>query len=675
MIKIDFHIHTVKTSSDAAFEFSLDTLEKYVNSQKLDAVAITNHNLFDYENFRAIKKRLGEKVFPGIEIDLERGHMLVISNNDYVDDFCLKTKKISDEFNENKDVSIEFFNETFQDTQNYIFIPHYDKKPKIDKQLINSMGAKIFCGEVSNANKFVRLYKREHEKTPVLFSDYRPVEGSSFPNTQTYLDIDSIDFSVIKECLKDKEKVFLNSKKQRTLFPILSDGTLASTGLNVILGKRSSGKTHTMDEIYSTFGAESVKYIKQFELVEKNKEDAEKDFNNSISKEKSAFTDDYLQEFKELVEEINTIDLSNSILECGAYIDSLRNYAIESDKADSFAKVPIFKEQEFCVPENKELPKLITAVQTLLDSKTYKEEINEFIQRESLLNLFKRLTLLNKEKQIEIKIYEKTNSIIKCVKKKLECKSSLSPISSFDCNQYAKYILKIQSFKKLVDEMKKQKQIKKEAIGSKFYIEAVRKEIDSATSLKSIYKAQGVYSEAYSSYKEPYDYLKKLSELPQIAKGDLYKGFVQIEYSILNSDGLKVSGGQRAEYNLEQKLSDAESCDILLIDEPESSFDNIFLKEEIDTKIKELSKKMPVFVSTHNNVIGVSIKPDYVLYTEMTKEKRCPVFKIYGGPSGNKKLTAIDGSTIKNYELTMNCLEGGEKSYNERETTYENIKD
>lgn len=674
MIKIDFHIHTVKTVSDAAFEFSLEHLEEYIKTQKIDAIAITNHNLFDYENFIAIKSKIGEKVFPGIEIDLERGHMLVICDDENLDDFKEKANLIKKEFEANKDISLSSFNEIFKDSDHYIFIPHYDKKPKIDKQLINSMGVKVFCGEVSNANKFVRLYKKENEKTPVLFSDYRPVEGTPFPNTQTYLDIDSIDFSVIKECLKDKEKVFLNSKKQRTLFPILSNGTLASTGLNIVVGKRSSGKTHTMDEIYSTFGSESVKYIKQFELIEKDKEDAEKDFNNSISKEKSAFTDEYLKEFKELVERVEPIELPEIMEKCGNYIDSLRNYAIESDKADSFAKVPIFKEQEFSVPENKELPKLINAVQTLLDSATYKNEIDSLVNRESLIKLHERLIFLNKEKRKEIKIFEKTNSIIKSVKKKLECKSSLTPISSFDCNQYAKSILRIQSFDALVSKMKIEKQIKKEPVG-KFYIEAVRKVIDSATCLKTIYKTQGVYSTAYQVYKNPFDYLKKLSSLQQIPKGDLYKGFVQIEYSILNSDGFKVSGGQRAEYNLEQKLADAESCDILLIDEPESSFDNIFLKEEIDTRIKELSKKMPVFVSTHNNVIGASIKPDYILYTEATKEKESTVFKIYGGPAGDKKLTSVDGSTIKNYELTMNCLEGGEKSYNEREATYENIKD
>lgn len=57
---------------------------------------------------------------------------------------------------------------------------------------------------------------------------------------------------------------------------------------------------------------------------------------------------------------------------------------------------------------------------------------------------------------------------------------------------------------------------------------------------------------------------------------------------------------------------------MLLIDEPESSFDNMFLNQEVNERIKEISQKIPVFLVTHNNSIGESIKPDYYMYT-----KRC----------------------------------------------------
>lgn len=46
MKKVDLHIHTVATVSDHYFEFSMDTLQSYVECKELDAIAVTNHNLF-----------------------------------------------------------------------------------------------------------------------------------------------------------------------------------------------------------------------------------------------------------------------------------------------------------------------------------------------------------------------------------------------------------------------------------------------------------------------------------------------------------------------------------------------------------------------------------------------------------------------------------------------------
>ena len=81
MKKIDLHIHTVPTISDAHFTFSLAVLREYVNSAELEAIAITNHDMFDLTQFNQITKELDCVVFPGIEINLDKGHVLIISEN------------------------------------------------------------------------------------------------------------------------------------------------------------------------------------------------------------------------------------------------------------------------------------------------------------------------------------------------------------------------------------------------------------------------------------------------------------------------------------------------------------------------------------------------------------------------------------------------------------------
>ena len=93
MKKIDLHIHTVKSISDADFNFSLIRLQEYVNAMNLDCIAITNHNLF-----REITTLLNNiVVFPGIEINLCGGHLLLISDSSNLEEFskradCVKNK-------------------------------------------------------------------------------------------------------------------------------------------------------------------------------------------------------------------------------------------------------------------------------------------------------------------------------------------------------------------------------------------------------------------------------------------------------------------------------------------------------------------------------------------------------------------------------------------------------
>lgn len=80
MKKYDLHIHTIKGVSDRDFDFSMDVLRDYVQKMHIDVIAITNHNLFDYNNFMVIQRELSNTiVLPGIEVDLEKGQIDVTS--------------------------------------------------------------------------------------------------------------------------------------------------------------------------------------------------------------------------------------------------------------------------------------------------------------------------------------------------------------------------------------------------------------------------------------------------------------------------------------------------------------------------------------------------------------------------------------------------------------------
>ena len=60
MKKFDLHIHTLSTISDVSFTFSMEILEQYVKERKIDAIAITNHNMFDLAQYREIALKLSD---------------------------------------------------------------------------------------------------------------------------------------------------------------------------------------------------------------------------------------------------------------------------------------------------------------------------------------------------------------------------------------------------------------------------------------------------------------------------------------------------------------------------------------------------------------------------------------------------------------------------------------
>jgi ABC-type phosphate transport system ATPase subunit len=149
---------------------------------------------------------------------------------------------------------------------------------------------------------------------------------------------------------------------------------------------------------------------------------------------------------------------------------------------------------------------------------------------------------------------------------------------------------------------------------------------------------------------------------------------VKISYRILNRDGFEVSGGERSEFRLLQHISDAQNYDMLLIDEPESSFDNLFLKSDVNQILKDISLSMPVVVVTHNNTVGASIGADYILYAKKEMENGKPHYRLYSGRPSDKTLTATGGRTIETHTVVMNSLEAGIDAYEGRKTRYENIK-
>lgn len=121
MKKIDLHIHTHATFSDSSFVFNMQAFKDYVDAAGLHAVAITNHDIFNGEQYREIKAALQISVFPGIEINLAKGHLLLISNDADLDGFQSKCDQVSARIKDKDEyMSFEELATIFGDLRNYL---------------------------------------------------------------------------------------------------------------------------------------------------------------------------------------------------------------------------------------------------------------------------------------------------------------------------------------------------------------------------------------------------------------------------------------------------------------------------------------------------------------------------------------------------------------------------
>lgn len=679
MKKLDLHIHTKKTDSDKPFDFSLNILKEYVRTLKIDGIAIVNHNTFDLKQFYEIQEALSDfcVVLPGIEINIGVtgfGHIICIADIEEVQAFDRKCQLVEAKItNKSGKITPEELCSIFSDMSNYLWIPHYDKNPAVEKNVLNSLGEYILCGEVGSVKKFIYIQKDEHSIVPVYFSDFRPSEKyEDFPLRQTFFDIQDISVKSIKKTLLEKSHVSLTENEGYSQFFILPDLPI-STGLNVIIGERSSGKTYTLEQINKSH--ENIKYIKQFELIETDPERAAKDFSEKIANKRNSLMQDFFEPFSHVINDVKEISLSENDKLLEDYIESLVKYAKETDRADMFAKCALYAETKFPTRKREGINDLISAVEKLLDDRDNRDIIQKHVKREDLLAL--REELIQKgisESNISLK-ETWVNDIVAKIKRSLRRRTAATTIPEIDFYGIQMDKIKVRKFNQVSELVKKEKIISKKELED-FYIQIRKRPFMSPQELKNVSGKRSVsFSQNMDDYRNnPYEFLLGLKQIPELSEMDYYKYFAHVEYSILNKYGTNVSGGERAEFNLLEKIQDANSYDFLLIDEPESSFDNLFLKGKVNHIIREMAKNMPVILVTHNNTVGASIKPDYIIYTKRDIIDGEPKYFRYCGLPSDKVLKTNKGEEISNFDVMLNCLEAGEDTYRERERDYDLLK-
>lgn len=296
-LKTDFHLHT---RADKEFSYQgadNDYINNYVSALRdanINLGVITNHNKFDLDEFKAIRKKAKKSaigLLPGVELSVQDGstgiHTLIVFSDEWI------TNK------ENENYIQSFLNQAFAGTINFAHKNAHsnhnieDTVHALDKfqkdyfivfahvESSNGLWESLSIGRISELFKKAAIRRRilgfqkvrTHNKRVKLqqaLGDHYPaeVEGSdakqftdmSARNHVSYLKLGSFKFEAVKFALQDHTaRLCLSPPKNQHAYirKVRFDGagTLGGTEislsseLNTLIGIRGSGKSSVLEGI------------------------------------------------------------------------------------------------------------------------------------------------------------------------------------------------------------------------------------------------------------------------------------------------------------------------------------------------------------------------------------------------------------------------------------------
>lgn len=80
-MKIDLHCHTkaTKTGDSPKRNIELGMFKEKVNGVGIKIIGITNHNIFDFDQYNSFIKEVKNDfmIWPGVELDVKKHEMLI----------------------------------------------------------------------------------------------------------------------------------------------------------------------------------------------------------------------------------------------------------------------------------------------------------------------------------------------------------------------------------------------------------------------------------------------------------------------------------------------------------------------------------------------------------------------------------------------------------------------
>ena len=709
-MRIDLHCHTKKVKTGDAYTRNVtkDKFFQKVIEAEVKIIAITNHNQFDYMQYKEFKDVTEGycDIWPGVELDIigkadqkgncKRGHLIVIANPKNVELFNTQVQElVKDEDVNTFQIGVKKVYETLGKCD-CIYIPHFHKEPKLSDEDIQELGELLPDSS--------RLFKETSDYRSLgVFSnfDYSVIIGSDVQDwnkyeTSKFADIRLPVQTFEQFCLLAKKDVqiidtLLNQKRKKEIpvspykkvnfkLPFYED-------INIIFGQKGTGKTEILESL--------KKYYIENGIVMESYKGSEKDvdfskmlkINDVIATPEKLRLDSMGQQFFDIyswkeelptsfekyISWMETKDNNKNkgrmkITECVHIEEGVRDRKLESD----YKYLKEFTESTF---EKIDIEKYLdeqerTTLMLLLGKLC--ENINDA-----------KMQKWNSDKSIKL-----TNWSIDKIKAIADkCSDTISKPSSVGFYDFAMGRFKLfENVEEICSTFSVEDKVEKEYLGNleekgDIYIQTRYRMLtkESRTDefkqgitvlrncklvidgIKKAVLAENI-SEEVSKFQEFYDDgIKDIGAFIGVSK----------ETALENGEIYRPSNGERG-ILLMQKLLDSES-DVYILDEPELGMGNSYITSNILPKLTDLAKRRKtVIIATHNANIAVGTLP----YISILRTHENGIYKTYVGNPFYDELRNIDDETdTKNWtQESMHTLEGGKTAFYDRKDIYESGK-
>jgi len=713
-MKIDIHTHTRKCKAGDAPSRDIapkDFCEK-IESTDVGIVAITNHNVFDFDQYSEIVELIVKptQVWPGIELDViedgKRGHLIVIVSPSKAKEFAhavevLTNGSTADTFTTNINQVLEKF-EIF----NPLYVAHYmQKKPDISDEALE----KLLAG-AANKNRIIKEVTNSisagihisHGRASIYGSDvhdWASYEQQALSLPDLRLPVESFEQFCL---LLDKDATTINTAldkkiaEELVLVPFEDETTIklrVFNDINVIFGPKGTGKSRILEAIekhYCTNGVDAKYYASSTVNLKDMFDIKGKDIVMNLRNHDIEYCTD-------------EIDAVRSAVEIG--VTSLSKYSnyFRTETTNRNAKKMKLKNIE---PEDSssserrfgDLNKAKVKTSRFRDFADNEKVVKEVLSDEEHRKLMEILSELDKRlgdagwssfsnwKQVSL-----LNLAIAIFRSEIQRKTG-APAKPTETGfrEYALNRLNVEvCSSRIIENLRKNIPVASEKIGSlgpnkgTLQLQTLFKFQDSSLADSSLNKFKAVKKSSQKQfakilvqinehvYKD--DLFLKISELNAIDDVEAIKSVYELlqfkRYFALDGVEYEPSTGESSMVVLHKELE--LERDVYILDEPELSLGNQYINDVIVPLINERARTgKKVFISTHDANIAVRTLP------------YCSIYRFHdvgghatyvGNPFSNNLINIEDSSDILDWKkVSMETLEGGEEAFGERGKIYGN---